>query len=353
VNVLGEVIRARLAEWGTSALPLERAVFGTEEPDALAAGVDTWCREHLQASIARYHFFDSSSGSVHGVLLDDGRDVVVKVHRPGCSRVYLDAVHEAQLALLAYGWPAPRPLVAPVPAPPGHITAEELLGPFEKLDGHDPVVRRALAEGLAGFVQAGRDAFPTPPVALVHPMAVVGQALYPEPHSARFDFEATRAGAEWIDALALEARLQLAMQDRPPPVLTHGDWRIDNVRVASGHILAIYDWDSVCTEPEAAAVATAALTFSVDWDQTARPRFPQPAEMHAFIAEYEHARGTALDDAARRFIATSMVASLAYGARCEHADPGTTHGGTDSQQHLLRSLGPPLLEHGLAALVPS
>jgi Ser/Thr protein kinase RdoA (MazF antagonist) len=347
---LGDVIRARCAAWGVVALPLERAVFGTDDPDALAAAVDRWCRAHLGAAIARYRFFDSSSGSVHGVQLDDGREVVVKVHRPGLGRAYLDALYDVQATLVANGCAGPRPLVAPVPAPPGHIVAEEMLGPFVKPDAHDPAVRRTLAAGLADFVRLGRAAFPELDPRLVHPMTVSDDALYPEPHSPRFDFEATSAGAEWIDELALAARGRLAACDQGPVVLTHGDWRIDNVRVDAGRVVAIYDWDSVCVQPEAAAVATAALTFCCDWGQSERRRFPAPGEITAFIAEYERARGAAFNAAEKDFIAASMVATLAYGARCEHADPYPTDRGADSQQGMLHALGAPLLDHGLGAL---
>ncbi len=345
---LGDAIRARCAEWALTDLPLERAVFGTGDPDALAATVDEWCRAHLGAGIAKYRFFNSSSGSVHGVHLDDARDVVVKVHRPGLHRPYLDAVHEAQETLARNGCVAPRPLVAPVPAPPGHITAEEMLGPFEKVDGHDADIRRTLAAGLVEFVDRARESFPTPDARLVHPMTVMGDALYPEPHSPRFDFAATRAGAEWIDALAGAARNQCNASSTAPPVLTHGDWRVDNVRVRSGRVIAIYDWDSLTVEPEVCAVATAARTFCCDWDQASRVRFPSPAEINAFVAEYEHARGAQFDERARALLAASMVASLAYGARCEHsiALPEIP----DSQQGMLRRLGPGLLADGIDAL---
>ncbi len=348
VSGLGDVIRSRVGAWGVSALPLEQAVFGTDDPDALAAAVDDWCRTHLDAPIECYRFFDASSGSVHGVTLADGRDVVVKVHRPGLTRAYLDAVHETQGRLVAHGCPGPRPLVAPVPAPPGHITAEEMLGPFIKEDAHAPAVRRSLAAGLVAFVELARAAIPEPGPMLSHPMAVEGDALYPEPHSPRFDFEATRTGAEWIDELALVARRQLAACDRGLPILTHGDWRIDNVRVAGGRIVAIYDWDSVSVEPEASAVASAARTFCCDWDRASELRFPSPGEIAAFIAEYEHARSAPFIEQERALLAASMVASLAYGARCEHsvAAPAIA----DSQQGMLRALGPRLLAGGLAAL---
>ena len=67
------MIAAQVAAWGGVDLPLERHLFGTTDPDAIAAAVDAFCVEHLGAPIARYRFFDSSSGSVHGVELTDGR----------------------------------------------------------------------------------------------------------------------------------------------------------------------------------------------------------------------------------------------------------------------------------------
>jgi hypothetical protein len=37
--------------------------------------------------------------------------------------------------------------------------------------------------------------------------------LWPRPHDGRFDFEATATGAEWIDAIALAARLVIDGSD--------------------------------------------------------------------------------------------------------------------------------------------
>jgi Phosphotransferase enzyme family len=182
----------------------------------------------------------------------------------------------------------------------------------------------------------------------VHPMAMPADALYPPPHSARFDFAATSARAEWIDDLATRARAQLAGAALASPVLVHGDWRIENVNVAGGNVVAIYDWDSVCIEPETHAVATSAITFSVDWSRSAGGRFPSNAEIGAFIADYERARGKAFDDSERAALASGMVYYLAYGARCEHADGHPPI--ADSQQGLLRRLGDSLLGDGLAAL---
>ena len=138
---LGRVISARVEAWGGAELPLERLTFGTTEPDAIAAAIDAWCATNLGAGIEQYHFFDSSSGSVHGVRLRDGRDVVVKVHRPDLTLAYLDAISTVQRAFAEHGLPAPRPLTGPVPYGPVHITAETMLDSGPPADGHDPAVR--------------------------------------------------------------------------------------------------------------------------------------------------------------------------------------------------------------------
>ena len=184
--------------------------------------------------------------------------------------------------------------------------------------------------------------------ALHHPTAMPADALYPPPHSARFDFEATAAGAEWIDAYARRARVALANGDLGPAVLVHGDWRIENVNVSGGEVVAIYDWDSVCIEPELFAVATSSVTFCVDWSRPVGEHFPTNAEIRAFIGEYEAARGAPFSDAHRGLLAARIVYGLCYGARCEHADNHPEV--ADSQQGLLRRLGDALLTDGLSAL---
>ena len=255
-----------------------------------------------------------------------------------------------QRAFAEHGLPAPRPLSGPVPYGPVHITAETML-----TAGRVPTLTtpryaaRSPADSLAssGSVEHSGS---TPPPRSVTPWPCRATRSTRRPHSARFDFEATAAGAEWIDAYARRARAALASGDCGPEVLVHGDWRIENVNVAAGEVVAIYDWDSVCIEPELFSVATSAITFCVDWLRPVGEHFPTNAEIGAFIGEYEAARGAPFSDPHRDLLAARMVYGLSYGARCEHADnfPEVA----DSQQGLLRRLGDPLLTDGLAALRP-
>jgi hypothetical protein len=345
----GAVIAARLREWGALDLPVEREVFGTAVPEEIADAVDAWCRAHLGAPVERYEFFESSSGSVNGVVLTDGRAVVVKGHRAAVSHDFLAAVTAIQSALVESEYPAPRPVAGPVAVGRGHVTAEVMLDRSPCVDGHDPAVRAVLAAGLAQFIVLAKrhcDRL----ARFAHPMSAPERALYPTPHSPRFDFASTAAGAEWIDTLTARARARLRSLPEVPDVVVHGDWRIENLCVRAGRLVGVYDWDSLHVAREVAAVATAATTFSVDWNQPAGNRFPRRHEIGAFVSDYEVARGSEFSAAERDLLAASMVASLAYGARCEHADSGEPPSGDDSQRGLLTTLGEDLLDSGLAAL---
>jgi hypothetical protein len=346
---LGAVIAEQLEAWDLDDLPLERELFGATDPEAIARTVDGHCRTVLGAGIDHYEFFDSSSGSVHGVMLTDGRRVVVKGHRQTVGRDYLDVVVHLQHDLAATGYPAPPPLAGPEPSGTGHVTIEGMLSCESSADGHNREVREALATGLVQFLrlaQPYRQAF----AAVAHPLKIPEGDLYPPPHSARFDFASTVPGAEWIDELATRARAAIRSLPVGESVVAHGDWRIENVCVESGDLRAVYDWDSVHVGREPSVIAPAVTTFSVDWKRSAGDRFPSPRGMAAFVDDYETARGRPFTAAERRLLAASMVASLAYGARCEHADPGAPPDGDDCQRALLTRLGDALLSVGLDAL---
>jgi hypothetical protein len=274
---------------------------------------------------------------------------VVKGHRPAVGHDYLAAVMDVQAALADSGYPAPRPLVGPVAVGGGHVTAEAMLVRHGGIDGHDPEVRRALAAGLARFVVVSRGHC-SQLERVRHPMSIPKGALYPTPHSPRFDFASTVSGAEWIDALATRARDRLRSLPEGGVVVVHGDWRVENVCVRAGRLVGVYDWDSVHAASEVSAVASAATTFSVDWQQPDGNRFPRPREISAFVSNYEAARGHSFSAVERDRLAATMVASLAYGARCEHADSGRAPPDDDSQRGLLTTLGVELLDRGLTAL---
>ena len=269
------MIAAQLAEWGGAALPLERLAFGTNEPDAIADAVDTWCRAHLGAAIDHYLFFDSSSGSVHGLHLADGRDVVVKVHRPGLTFAYLAASHRAQQALVGHGMPGPEPLVAPVPYGAVHITADAFLpsGPMGRRPRPGRAARARTRTRRVRHRRAARSGstrtrrcstrWRCRPTSSSPSRTRPGSTSPRRPPARNGSTRSRRRARRVLDAAPLD-----------PPVLVHGDWRIENVNVAAGAVVAIYDWDSVCTEPEIFAVANAMVTHSVDWSRPGRRALP-------------------------------------------------------------------------------
>jgi hypothetical protein len=143
--------------------------------------------------------------------------------------------------------------------------------------------------------------------------------LWPEPHEARFDFEASASGAEWIDSLARAARRRLV---RPvgERVVAHADWRAEHVRFERGAIVASYDWQSLAVGCEPALIGQIAYGFTTDWSIHQEHRIPTLDEVRAFVSDYESARGRRFFEAERRTIDAAWVFATAYGARCEHSD---------------------------------
>jgi hypothetical protein len=72
VSGLGRLIAAEFEDW-EGPRHLEEEIFGSGDPDRVAACVDGFCSRALGSSIERYEFFATSVMSVHGLRLLDGR----------------------------------------------------------------------------------------------------------------------------------------------------------------------------------------------------------------------------------------------------------------------------------------
>jgi len=146
-------------------------------------------------------------------------------------------------------------------------------------------------------------------------------ALWPKPHNALFDFEATAAGAEWIDEIGTRA---VAVERMGREVVGHLDWAAKHVRFDDRlRPTAVYDWDSVTTElePVVAGQAAASFTYTEELDSPVS-RWPTPDESLAFLADYERARGVPFEPAERATAGAACVYLLAYASRCHHAVGG-------------------------------
>ncbi len=296
---------------------VEQAVFGTADPGELATLVENWCREHLGTVVIDAWLWRASVGCVAGVRLADGRDVVVKVYPPERSARRLAAVLDAQRHAVSAGIPGSVPITGPHRLGLGHATAETSLR-----SGRRPVLtrdpdRRTAAEGWWRLrcVFDGMEH-----LVLSQDVQSAETGLYPRPHSPLFDFEATADGAEWIDALACDAR---AVMDRhvSRPVVVHSDWRADNIRVSADGtaLVAVYDWDSLRVEREAVAVGQVAAMHAVDWSGPDDPYFATAAECIEFVRAVEVARGDAFTAQDWTAAKASILFGWCYTARCEHA----------------------------------
>lgn len=341
---LAERIRAEHASWDDPIV--DREIFGTSDPNAIAARYARFCAGVLGSAPIGARFYHVSNGCVAGLDLDDGRAVVVKAQRGGRSGGYLSACHDVRRHLVAAGFPCPRPLGDPVRDGGAWLTADELDDRGARADAHDPAIRRSMAAGLARLVELARPFSAHPAFGGAWFTAIPEGRTFPRPHSPIFDFEATARGAEWIDELAARARGRRrdASGER---VVGHFDWRVEHLRFEGDRIVTSYDWDSLHAELEPVAVGAAAHAFTADWHRDDLRQAPTHDELAAFVADYETARGRRFAHAERATVAASCVYSLAYTARCNHALAPADESGNGDFRPLLRAHGAAMLDGAL------
>jgi hypothetical protein len=289
------------------ASPVVADILGTLDADEIRARM-----RELEPELEEIFFFAASVGAIFGVRRRDGTRVAIKVHKLFTGEAYFDELQRLQGALADDGYPAPRPL-----GRRGLTTFEDWLDDGAFRDAHEPEVRRAMAEALADFIlrATATDVRPRRPF-LPHGE----EGLWPVPHNALFDFDATMAGSEWIDEIAREAK-PLGRGDAGREVVGHTDWSAKHIRFdAALRPTAIYDWDSVTVDREPSHVGTAAGSFTYTEElEHDVVLWPSTEESIAFIDEYEQARGTQFDEEERRAAQAACVYLRAYAARCGHA----------------------------------
>lgn len=198
---------------------VEAVVFGTDDAGVIVERIAELVRAAIGAELADVRWYVASVSCVAGVLVDDGREVVVRAYQPSVTARFVRSVIRAQTHVTAAGFPAPEPLSGPVQLPWGLGRAEALVS--------DPGMRyppaSAMAVSAAALAQLVTLLEDVDAEGLdEHPMLHF-DGLYPTPHSPLFDFAATAAGAEWIDEIATAARAVLDAEDAPI-VIGHTDW---------------------------------------------------------------------------------------------------------------------------------
>jgi hypothetical protein len=325
---LAAMIAAHLADWERPFVEL--AIHGTADAHSIAAAIDSFCLRELGAAVAEPLFYRSSIGAVAGVCLTDGRRVVIKAHQPAQPALHLQQAAILQRYLAATEAIAAAVIAAPSPLGAGTATAEEFCVRGESRDGHQPDVRKALAAGLHRVIRALAACGNPAGLRSNDPPA---DALWPVPHSRLFDFEATARGAEYIDELAREARRR--MVPAGARVISHGDWRAEHVRFEGERISIAYDWDSLCTTWEPAAVGAAAHMFCADWSCDDVAPAPTLDEAIAFVGDYEAERGEPFTSEERRLCGAAFGYAVAYTARCGHAAGVDIRDRPGNHQHLI------------------
>ncbi len=296
--------------------PLSRSILGTADPKDVNHRLDAFCKEHLRAGVEEILFFRLGTGAAFGLILGNGRRAFLKAHPPGRDADYLRAVHRVQTYLHRHGFPCPNPILGPLPFGAGLATVDELVDGGAIPDGHDPGVRCRMAQVLARQIELAAGVPDIRGLEKGWPWPGKDE-LWPPPHNALYDFEATREGAGWIDAVAAEAK---AVVDnfKSRAVVGHTDWSADQIRVDNGEISAVYDWDSLRPEKEEVVVGIAAANFTSTWS-TGVPNPPTPGETRLFAEEYEKARDRRFSEEGRKIVAAAGLYATAYLARCEHA----------------------------------
>jgi hypothetical protein len=288
------------------ASPIVLDVLGTADADEIRARV-----HELEPEAEEVFFFGASVGATFGVRLRDGRRRAIKVNSLFTDESYFDDVQRLQRALRDRAFPAPRPVRRV-----GTATVDEWLDAGVFRDGHEPDVRRAMAATLVRFVEHATASGIRPRRDFLRPEG----RLWPKPHNALFDFEATADGAEWIDDIGRRASLPPVGRE----VVGHTDWAAKHLRFDDElRPTALYDWDSVQTqsEPVVAGTAAGAFTYTEELEQPVA-RWPTPDESLAFLEDYEAARGEPFSREERRAAQAACVYLIAYASRCHHAVGG-------------------------------
>jgi hypothetical protein len=285
--------------------PIERSIFGTADPDEIWRQIVALCPDAVECFA-----FEVSVGALLGLRLGDGRRVALKMHLARAPDGYLELMQTVQEHLWRQGFPCPQPLGVR-----GRATLEEWRDEGEYLDGHDPAVRRALAELLATLVGLARDLEPSPQ--LVPFLRASGGRLWPKPHNVLFDFEATADGAGWIDEIAAAARNRRDA-GQGDFVIGHHDWTAKHVRFDGLRPNVVYDWDSLSANLEPCFAGDAAATFTYT-EHLPVELWPTVEEARAFIGDYEQARGRPFTPDERGTAQAAAVYTRAYSTRCVHA----------------------------------
>lgn len=285
-----------------------------------------WCATFLGSEPAMELVRASHLSEVIGVVLADGRQVVVKI-RPPSQR--LSSTTEVQRRLHAHGYPCPDVLAGPEPYGTRVATAETYVPPHDP--SPDPPPPGPTAQLLAALIEAAPspDAFsaldPAPPlVGWDH----AGRRLWPWPDDLDLDMN-EHPGPEWVDEAARRIRTRLAA-DTSTPVIGHIDWEAHNLDWEGTTPVLVHDWDSLAIRSEAAIAGAAATAYPSNGTTAVSATIEQTA---AFLDAYRRARPAQWSSQADQVAWCAGLWVITYNAKKE-----TLGGGAGYLEHLEREL---------------
>jgi len=286
--------------------------------DDLPDWLPAWCLDHLGDEPVGVLFRQHQVSMVFGLRLADGRDVVVKA-RADDGRAVSCVAAQAQLA--ERGFPCARPLTPVAGAGSLAAHAEEFRPGGEVLHGDSPdvAVRNAavfaqLMAELASVTVA--PPLPNPPwVRWDHTDSGVWPAI---------DFldnrDQSTVPAHVVEA-AERARGRLLAAGLPC-VLGHADFEAQNIRWHGRVVGAVYDWDSLAWQPEAALAGAASGSFA----SAGPPRLAPVESSAAFLVAYQTMRGRLFTAVEQEIAWAASLWMAAYNAREEALCGGTSVG---------------------------
>jgi hypothetical protein len=283
---------------------VERSIFGTDDAEAIWRQVREVCPDAMDC-----FEFKVSVGALFGLRLADGSRIALKLHR-GRDADSLEVVQRVQRHLYREGFPCPQPLGVR-----GRATLERWYDEGVNRDAHEPAVRRVIARYLARLFRLTRALKLSVGLDPFFPRR--HGRLWPSPHSVLFDFEATGAGAEWIDEIAQTAK-RLRDAHECELLIGHSDWTVKHFRFDNLAPTVVYDWDSLSTDHETTFVGGSAATFTYT-EHLPVAVWPTVSEARAFFDDYERERDRPFSPEERRAARAAAVYSRAYAARCTHA----------------------------------
>lgn len=278
-----------------------------------------WCEDHLGAAPVEQLFTSTHLSRVTGLRLGDGASVVVKVRAPADR---LRACFAVQRHLFLGGFPCPEPILAPTSIGEYCGTAERYVPGGSALPATGRLAR-PFAAALAQLMDLA------PPPALVGTLdppppwtawMPTEDRLWPAPDDLDIDLNDVE-GPAWVDASAAAVRERLA-ECQSVAVIGHGDWYAANLAWDGNQLLAVHDWDSVISAPEAVIVGLAAAGFACTGTLGDEVTVD---ETEQFIAEYQVARGRDFSDREAAYAWAAGLWLRVFDAKKEFAQNGETY----------------------------